>query len=68
MSPLPPGLQLRRYHDLYRESGLREELRARRNFERPRDKAKRERKELIQRRKWERDNRDWWEPEAWSGA
>ena len=59
---------MRRYRDLYRESGLKEALRARRHFERPRDRGKRERRELIARRKWERDHRGDWAPEPFSGG
>jgi hypothetical protein len=40
-SPHSPASKVRRYQDLYREAGLRQELRARERFERPRDKAKR---------------------------
>jgi hypothetical protein len=30
--------------------------------------CRRDRRDLIQRRKWERDNRDWWSPETLQGG
>eukprot|EP00877_Chromochloris_zofingiensis_P001461 jgi/Chrzof1/11315/Cz05g32060.t1 len=57
-----------RYNELLRDSELIQELRGRRHFERPRDKAQRKKVERIQRRKWEHANKDWWEPETLTSA